>query len=193
MYGNPFNNKVFNGNHDVDRLLALLDDDVDKLKLSMAFIFTTRGIPQVYYGDEILMKNKKPDGRLRQDFPGGWAADTRNAFTAKGRTQAENEVVNYIRTILQWRKNALAIHRGKLTHYVPQNNVYVYFRHTKNARTMVIINNSQQDYAAFSLDRFQESLQGYTRGKEIITGQTLENLQQVRLPKNTALIIDLKR
>ncbi|OJJ23928.1 hypothetical protein BKI52_06145 [marine bacterium AO1-C] len=193
VYGNPFNNKVFNGNHDVDRLLALLGGNVDKLKLSMAFIFTTRGIPQIYYGDEILMKNRKPDGQLRQDFPGGWAQDTRNAFTAKGRTSQENEVVTYIRKILQWRKKASSVHQGKLTHYVPQNNVYVYFRHTKDARTMVIINNGEQGYANYSLERFQESLQGYTKGKEIITGQTMNSLKQVRLPKNTALIIELER
>ncbi|MFD2564744.1 glycoside hydrolase family 13 protein [Aquimarina rubra] len=193
VYGNPGNNKVFNGNHDVDRLLALLDEDVEKLKLSMVFTLTTRGIPQIYYGDEILMKNKRPDGKVRQDFPGGWKGDSRNAFTESGRTPKENEVFNYIKTILNWRKNAKSIHKGKLTHYQPVDNVYVYFRYTNVENTMIIINNSDKDYPTFSLERFEKSLEGYSKGKEILTGKSLENLQNVNLSKHTALIIDLSK
>ncbi|WP_299312013.1 glycoside hydrolase family 13 protein [uncultured Aquimarina sp.] len=191
VYGNPGNNKVFNGNHDVDRLLALLDEDVNKLKLSMAFTLTTRGIPQIYYGDEILMKNKRPDGKVRQDFPGGWKGDERNAFIKQGRTKEENEVFNYVKTILNWRKNAKSIHEGKLTHYQPMDNLYVYFRYTDTESSMIIINNSDKDYQSFSLERFKKSLEGYTKGKEILTGKELQNLQSVFLSKNTALIIDL--
>ncbi|WP_378173107.1 glycoside hydrolase family 13 protein [Aquimarina sp. SS2-1] len=191
VYGNPKNNKVFNGNHDVDRLLALLDDDVEKLKLSMVFTLTTRGIPQIYYGDEILMKNKRPDGKVRQDFPGGWKDDDRNAFTEWGRTPQENEVFNYVKTILNWRKNAKSIHNGKLTHYQPKDNIYVYFRYTDADKTMIIINNSDVDYPTFDLKRFEKSLDGYTKGKEILTEKELKNLQQVNLSKHTALIIDL--
>ncbi|AXT50054.1 alpha-amlyase [Aquimarina sp. BL5] len=191
VYGNPGNNKVFNGNHDVDRLLALLDKDVEKLKLSMVFTLTTRGIPQIYYGDEILMKNKRPDGKVRQDFPGGWQEDSRNAFTESGRTKEENDVFNYVKTILNWRKNAKSIHEGKLTHYQPVDNVYVYFRYTDMENTMIIINNSDKDYPNFDLERFNNSLEGYTKGKDILTGKKLQNLQSVNLSKNTALIIDL--
>ncbi|WP_299220434.1 glycoside hydrolase family 13 protein [uncultured Aquimarina sp.] len=191
VYGSPENNKVFNGNHDVDRLLALLDEDVDKLKLSMAFTLTTRGIPQIYYGDEILMKNKRPDGKVRQDFPGGWKGDGRNAFTKEGRTKEENNVFKYVKTILNWRKNAKSIHEGKLTHYQPMDNVYVYFRYTDTENSMMIINNSDKEYPSFNLERFKKSLEGYTKGKEILTGKELQNLQSVNLSKNTALIVDL--
>jgi len=191
IYGQPNNNKVFNGNHDVDRLLALLDMDVDKLKLSMAFTLTTRGIPQIYYGDEILMKNKKPDGELREDFPGGWYGDQRNAFNAEGRTAQENDMFDYVKTILNWRKTAKAVHQGKLTHYQPIENVYVYFRHTDKENTMVIINNGKKEYKDYSLVRFQESLQGYTNGTDIIQGKKIDQLKSIPLPQNTALIIDL--
>ncbi|SEM13739.1 Glycosidase [Aquimarina amphilecti] len=191
VYGNPENNKVFNGNHDVDRLLALLDDDVNKLKLSMVFTLTTRGIPQIYYGDEILMKNRRPDGRVRQDFPGGWKNDNRNAFTKEGRTKEENDLFEYVKTILNWRKKALAIHNGKLVHYQPINNVYVYFRYTNKENTMIIINNSDKDYINFELNRFKKSLEGYSKGKDIVSGKELQNLKKVNLAKNTAMIIDL--
>ena len=90
VYGDAYNNKIFNGNHDVGRLFTLLNNDIDKLKLSMAFILTTRGIPQLYYGDELVFEGDKPDGQLRKDFPGGWKSDKRNAFTEKGRTTQEN-------------------------------------------------------------------------------------------------------
>ncbi|MHA7058909.1 glycoside hydrolase family 13 protein [Aquimarina sp. M1] len=193
VYGNPENNKVFNGNHDVDRLLALLDGNVEKLKLSMVFTLTTRGIPQIYYGDEILMKHKRPDGKVRQDFPGGWKSDRRNAFTESGRTPEENEVFDYIKTILNWRKNAISVHNGKLTHYQPVDNVYVYFRYTDTKKTMIIINNSDRDYPNFTLERFKKSLAGYTKGKDVLTGKELQNLQRVSLLKNTALIVDLNK
>lgn len=193
VYGNPENNKVFNGNHDVDRLLALLDNDVNKLKLSMVFTLTTRGIPQIYYGDEILMKNRRPDGKVRQDFPGGWKDDDRNAFTKEGRTKEENDLFEYVKTILNWRKNASSIHNGKLVHYQPIDNIYVYFRYTDTENTMVIINNSDKDYTSFELARFQESLEGYSKGKDILSGKKLDTLEQINLAKHTAMIIDLAK
>jgi len=193
VYGNPNNNKVFNGNHDVDRLFALLGENKEKLKLSMAFTLTTRGIPQLYYGDEILMKNKKPDGKIREDFPGGWKGDSRNAFIKKGRTADENEVFNYIKTILDWRKNAEEIHKGKLTHYQPYNNVYVYFRYTENNKTMIIINNSDEQFEQFNLSRFNESLVGYNKGVDILTGNQYNSLKTLNLKPNTALIVELDK
>ncbi|GAA4272754.1 glycoside hydrolase family 13 protein [Aquimarina gracilis] len=193
VYGNAYNNKVFNGNHDQGRIFGILGENVEKLKLSMVFTLTTRGIPQLYYGDEILMKKDKPDGQLREDFPGGWEGDTRNAFTASGRTDKENEVFNYVKTILNWRKNAKSIHQGKLTHYKPDHNVYVYFRHTDNENTMVIINNSDKNIQTFDLTRYYESFKGYSKGIDIITGNNYETLDTIAIGKNTALILDLKK
>ncbi len=193
IYGNPYNNKIFNGNHDVARLFTLLNEDISKLKLSMAFILTTRGIPQLYYGDEILFKGDKPDGILRKDFPGGWDTDTKNAFSKNGRTKLENDAYNYVNTILNWRKNAKEIHEGKLKHYQPLKNIYVYFRDTKTESTMIIINNNNFKVDEFSLERFNESLRGYSKGKDIITNTHFSSLKKVNLKENSALIIKLQR
>ncbi|SNR83314.1 glycoside hydrolase family 13 protein [Lutibacter flavus] len=193
IYGNPYNNKIFNGNHDVARLFTLLNEDISKLKLSMAFILTTRGIPQLYYGDEILFKGDKPDGILRKDFPGGWDTDTKNAFSKNGRTKLENDAYNYVNTILNWRKNAKEIHEGKLKHYQPLKNIYVYFRYTKTESTMIIINNNNFKVDEFSLERFNESLRGYSKGKDIITNTHFSSLKKVNLKENSALIIKLQR
>jgi glycosidase len=191
LYGDAFNNKIFNGNHDVGRLFTLLNEDLDKLKLSMAFILTTRGIPQLYYGDELLFDGDKPDGQLRKDFPGGWKLDKRNAFTEKGRTTQENNTYNYLSAILNWRKTAEEIHIGKLTHYQPIENIYVYFRYTATESTMVIINNSKKAINKFSLESYKESLVGYSSGTDIITNTKLSSLKTINLKANTALIIKL--
>ncbi|MDO5980254.1 glycoside hydrolase family 13 protein [Flavivirga spongiicola] len=191
VYGDAYNNKIFNGNHDVGRLFTLLNDDIDKLKLSMAFTLTSRGIPQLYYGDEILLEGDKPDGQLRKDFPGGWKSDKRNAFTEKGRTPQENGVYNYVSTILNWRKNAIEIHSGKLTHYQPIDNIYVYFRSKNEEKTMVIINNNSKTINKFSLERFKESIQGYSNGTDIITNTYFSSLKSIDLKANSACIIKL--
>ncbi len=192
LYDTPYNNKIFNGNHDVPRLYTELNKNKDKVKLSMAFIFTTRGIPQIYYGDELFFDSPKPDGALRIDFPGGWKSDERNAFVKNERTNDENNLIDYISTILKWRKNAIEIQKGKLKHYKPLNNVYVYFRSYKDEKTMVIINNNNQ-IKELNLNRFNESLQGYSTGLDIIKNKSIDLNKKVIVDSNTALIVKLKK
>ncbi len=193
VYGDPYNNKIFNGNHDVGRLFTLLNEDIDKLKLSMAFVLTTRGIPQLYYGDELLFSGDKPDGQLRKDFPGGWTSDKKNAFRKEGRTKLENDSHQYISTILNWRKTAEEIHHGRLKHFQPLENIYVYFRYTATKSTMVIINNSQKDISNYSLERYKESLIGYSSGMDIITKKQVPSLKLIDLKANSASIIKLSK
>jgi len=192
LYDTPYNNKIFNGNHDVARLYTELNKNKDKVKLSMAFIFTTRGIPQIYYGDELFFDSSKPDGALRYDFPGGWKYDERNAFVKNERTNDENELIDYISTILKWRKNAIEIHKGKLKHYKPINNVYVYFRYYEDEKTMVIINNNNQ-IKELNLNRFNESLLGFNNGLDIIKNKNIDLNKKIAINPNTALIVKLKK
>ena len=78
----------------------------DDFKMVFSILMTTRGIPQMYYGTEIMMggEKSKGDGDIRRDFPGGWAGDEKDAFTAAGRTKEQNEVFDFVRTLLNWRK-----------------------------------------------------------------------------------------
>ena len=192
LYDTPYNNKIFNGNHDVARLYTELNKNKDKVKLSMAFIFTTRGIPQIYYGDELLFDSPKPDGALRYDFPGGWESDKRNAFEKNERTNDENELVDYVTTILKWRKNAIEIHKGELKHYKPMDNIYVYFRYYEDEKTMVIINNNDE-VKELNLNRFNESLQRFSSGLDIIENKSIDLNKKVTINSNTALIVKLKK
>ena len=112
----------------------------------MVFLLTTRGIPQIYYGTEILMTGDKGkgDGDLRKDFPGGWQGDARDCFVKDGRTALENEAFEFTRRLLNWRKGNQVIGKGSLKHYSIQNGVYVYQREF-NGKSVVIIMNGTDD------------------------------------------------
>ena len=194
LYDSPENSKIFNGNHDQPRPFNVLGKDKEKVKLSFAFVLTTRGIPQIYYGDELLFDGPKPDGVLRKDFPGGWKKDKRDLFREDDRTQDETEVHSYVKNILAWRKDAKEIHKGKLKHYKPKDeNVYVYFRYLENEATMVIINNSEKAYNDFDLSHYAESLDGYQSGMDVITKRRYESLDAIDLGPNQAYIVELER
>jgi len=172
LYKDPSYNCIFLDNHDMDRVLTVINEDYDKFKMGINWLLTLRGIPQLYYGTEILMKNSKnpSDGQVRLDFPGGWAGDKENKFTAAGRTQKENDAFNYVRTLAQFRKNSSAIKTGKLMQYIPQNGLYIYFRYDKN-QTVMIITNTGEKKADIKLNRFSERTNGFTKMKNIFTGK----------------------
>jgi len=194
VYSHPENLVLFADNHDGDRFYSKMGEDIRKFKLAMAFLMTTRGIPQVYYGTEILMTGLEHNGHgdIRKDFPGGWPGDTRDAFTAEGRTKAQNEAFNYLKTLMNWRKTKAVIHHGKLTHYIPQDGVYVYFRYNENESVMVLLNNTDK---AKTVDgkRFKENFSGYTKGRSVMDHKIIENLQSITVPAKSPMIIELEK
>src|SRR6202042_855140 len=115
-------NEIFFDNHDQDRFYSVIGEDFAKYKMGIALLLTQRGIPQIYYGTEILMKNfKNPsDAEVRKDFPGGWKGDPDNKFISSGRTATENEAYDYVKTLAHFRQNASAIKSGKMMQFVPE-------------------------------------------------------------------------
>ncbi|MDN5291221.1 MAG: neopullulanase, partial [Anaerophaga sp.] len=194
LYPDVNNMLVFPENHDVGRIYTILQEDLRKMKMITAFFATIRGIPQWYYGSEILMTGNGYDGHanIRHDFPGGWPGDEINAFTSEGRTDEQNEMVNYLSTILNFRKNSKAIHHGKTRHFVPENNVYVYFRYLDNEAVMVILNNSDNVARTLSGKRFDEILSRYNNGTDILTGKKLSAFDSFKIDAKSAKIIELK-
>ncbi len=196
LYPNPLNIMIFADNHDVTRFHREKDKSLGRFKLGMAFLLTVRGIPQIYYGTEILMTGTDENfshGKLRKDFPGGWPDDTKNAFTSRGRTKMQNEAWDYLQKILQWRKTSKAIHYGKLTHFIPEDNIYVYFRHTESDKVMIILH-SNFTPRKLDLTRFSELLSGHKTGHEIISGKTIDLTQdKLQLAPRSAMIIELKQ
>ena len=128
MYGSPNELLVFPENHDVTRLYTALGNNFESWKQAIAFILTTRGIPQIYYGTEYLDHNNEggEHGYLRKDFPGGWAGDTVNVATGKGLSDKQTEAFRYISTILNWRKTSEVVTKGKLTQFIPEGDTYTY-------------------------------------------------------------------
>jgi glycosidase len=136
IYEDAYNNVNFLDNHDQTRFLTQVGDDVTKLKTGLMWLLTARGIPQMYYGTEILMKGSTSpyDGNVRLDFKGGWKNDTENKFLSSGRTAKENEMFDLVKTVANFRKNSSALTTGKFMQYVPQDGLYVYFRYDDKQR-----------------------------------------------------------
>ncbi len=194
LYPEPLRNVIFLDNHDMTRFYTQTGKSLSAYKMGLSFIMTTRGIPQLYYGTEIVMEGDKSlgDGRLRDDFPGGWPGDTKNVFAATGLSDVEKEALAFTRLILNWRKSKEVIHTGNLKHYIPTDGVYVYFRYNCNESVMVIINTNQKESRTISGEKYAESLEGFTHGTDIITGRKIADLNSFTIAPETAMIIELK-
>ena len=133
----------------------------------------------------------KGDADIRQDFPGGWKGDANNAFSASGRTAEQAKYFDFSKKILNWRKNKEVIHTGKLTHYIPESNVYVYFRHNDKETVMVVINNAP-DSQKLNLTRFQENIKSFTSGNDILSGKNIDLKNELSIEGKTSMILELK-
>ena len=196
LYPNVNNMFVFMENHDTERWNEVMNGDVNDYKLGLSLISTVRGIPQVYYGSEIGMRGDKSkgDAAIRQDFPGGWKSDKQSAFTNEGRTVEQKTFHDFTAKLFNWRKNKEVIHSGKTKHYMPQSNVYVYFRYNENESVMVILN-ANPEKQTFKLDRFAESLNGFTSGKDIISDKVLpiNTNGEITIDGKSSMIIELRK
>jgi len=147
----------------------------------------------LYYGAEIGMKNfSAPDGLVREDFKGGWPGDAQNKFTAAGRNADENELFNYVSTLANYRKNNTVLQTGKLMQYVPQDNVYTYFRYNDSKTVMIVLNPNEKE-AAISPARFTERTAGFTQAKDIVTGKTWPLSDSLRIPAASTQVMELIR
>jgi glycosidase len=189
-YPDANNNLTFLDNHDMTRFFLSVGRDLNKFKMGVALLLTTRGIPQLYYGSELLMDG---DGgyhpNVRKDFPGGWINDNKNAFTKAGRSKEENEAFDFCKTLLNWRKNQTAIHAGKITHYIPEDNIYVYFRSTADKKVMVILNGNPVN-KDLNMGRFSEQIPKAASGYDVINGKTIMLPATLNISANSVIILE---
>ena len=192
VYANPMNLLTFLDNHDTSRFVQTdeMAKNLKRYKQAMVFLLTTRGIPQIYYGTEILMTGDKGkgDGDLRKDFPGGWQGDTRNCFAKNGRTALENEAFEFTRQLLNWRKGNQVIGKGSLKHYSIQNGVYVYQREF-NGKSVVVIMNGTDDSKELDLTPYQEILPR-ENAFDVLTGKNVDLSKKLRLDGRENLILN---
>ena len=192
LYYDPNSLVIFADNHDTDRFFSKIGEDKDDYKIAMAFLMTTRGIPLIYYGTEIGMTGFEHEGHgmIREDFPGGWPEDTISAFTGGDRTGLQNDMHAYLQNLMNWRKSNEVVQHGKLTHFIPEDGTYVYFRHNEQGCVMVILNNSDEDQNLDTV-KYQECMKDYDSGREIIRGNKIKDLDEIMVPAKAAMIIEL--
>lgn len=183
---------VFPDNHDMSRFFTQVNENLDLFNLGLTYMLTTRGTPQIYYGTEILMSNPGTDdhGIIRSDFPGGWQGDSKNAFSNTGLTSKEIEAKNFIQKLLKWRENKPVIHHGKMLHFVPGENIYVYFRYDNKEKIMVILSLNKKDQI-IDLSRFKEILPETFSAFDIISGKKLEVANFLLVPANKSMIMEI--
>jgi neopullulanase len=194
QYPDPQNLVIFPDNHDMPRFFVQVNKDVDLFKMGIGFILTTRGIPQLYYGTEILLSHNSTrdhDSQFRKDFPGGWTGDEINGFTGQGLTSGEKDVQNFVRKLLLWRKDKDVIHSGKLLHFVPFDGMYVYFRYNETNKVMVVLNKNTQE-TLLKTDRLAEMLHGCSSATEIISGKTWNDFSNIILPPKSVSVFEIK-
>jgi glycosidase len=179
-------------NHDMARYSNAVKDDVKLIKMGMAMLATVRGYPQYYYGDEILIDGKGGSYEdARHCFPGGWAHHEKNAFDPKQRTKEQKEVYNYLRSILQFRKTSEALCYGKMTHFLPDDGVYCFFRYTDNQKVMVVVN-SNEKAKKLNLERFNEmDIVGH-QARNVATGRMVNLKETHKFEGKTVTILEIK-
>ena len=194
LYSDPMMNVTFLDNHDMSRFFEHIGKREAEFKMALAWLMTTRGTPQIYYGTELMMghENRGGDDEVwRQTMPGGFPNDSRSVFTKEGRTQKENEIHEYTKKLIHWRNSSPAIHEGKLVHFIPQDNVYVYFRVHKDQTVMVVMNNSEENRTLERV-RFAEILDKFKSGQNVMSNRTIDLSDDFSVDAKSSVILELK-
>ncbi len=171
VYKNPTREVIFLDNHDMSRFFSVVKEDVVKYKSAITWLLTCRGIPEIYYGDEIGVTGvtSPNDGHVRLDFPGGWPSDSSNKFLAVDRNPQEEGIWNYYAKLANFRKASSALTTGKMMQYIPKDSVYVYFRYS-NTQTVMVVMNTGKEQKIIQPSDYAERTNGFSKTKNIITG-----------------------
>ncbi|MBO7487587.1 MAG: cyclomaltodextrinase N-terminal domain-containing protein [Bacteroidales bacterium] len=202
---------TFFANHDHARTGDVLREDPARMKLAITLLATLRGIPQLYYGDEMMFLERKDvpshDGAKRIDFPGGWEDDTIDLFDKDGRELAPRiyehagELHDYTANLFNWRKGNKAVQEGKTLHFLSRANIgssnitdntYAYFRYTDTDAVFVYINNSFEPHA-LDWDHYREFVEGPVNGRDVLTGENITLRNGITIAPKSALVVEFKR
>lgn len=192
LYANPSSVLAFIDNHDTDRFLGEGRDTL-ALKQALALLLTINRIPQIYYGTEILMKGTKAvtDGHVRRDFPGGFPGDERNAFTAEGRTNAENAFFSWLSRLLNWRRTTGSdiVSQGRQVQFIPQNGVYVLAREYRGKHLLTILNGTTES-REFRWQRYREMTPEGAMATEVTSGRRYNLNRNITLRPRQTLVLE---
>ncbi len=191
LYKKPNNNIIFLDNHDMTRIHSSLGESIPKTKMAYAWLYTCRGIPQLYYGSEVLMKGiSNPDGWVRLDFPGGWAGDQKNAFTETGLNNDELDFLHFVQTLGAYRNKSSALKTGDMMQYLPEDGLYVYFRYDNN-KTVMCVMNTDSKARLVDITKYDERTHNFKGGIDIIAGNKIGT--QFSIQAMTMQVIELTK
>jgi len=192
LYEDPAANVIFLDNHDMSRFFSQTGEDVAGQKMGLGWLLTARGIPQLYYGTEVLMKGiANPDGNVRRDFPGGWPGDVKNAFTGAGLTADEAGVQQLVKKLGQFRLHSSALRNGQMMQYVPERSLYVYFRFDGH-QTVLCAMNTGNKAMTVDFSRFRERTGGFNTGVDVVTGERYPLGRPASIPGRTMWVLELQ-
>ncbi len=193
VYKDPTRQVIFLDNHDLSRFFSVVNEDVLKYQSALTWLLTCRGIPQIYYGDELATTGftRPSDGYVRLDFPGGWAGDLLNKFSAEGRTQKDKIIHDHIALLANYRKTSSALTTGKFMQYIPVEGVYVYFRFDEKQTIMVVLNTSKTE-AKVNIENYKERTKGFLKMKNIFTKEITASKELIIPYKQSAVYELLK-
>lgn len=193
LYEDPYRNVTFLDNHDLDRFLSRVGENKEKFNTGLNWLLTLRGVPMIYYGTEILMKNfSNPDGLVREDFPGGWSDDPISKFTQGGRSESEQEAYDHTRKLITLRKQYQALGTGKFTQYVPHDGSYIYFRYD-NQDTIMVIANTHDRQTQLHTHRFEQFIDTNTTFVNLLEDREISLSDAMKLGPYESKIILLKK
>ena len=194
LYSNPNNLLIFPDNHDMARFYTQVNNDLDLFKMGIVYYNTMRGIPQFYYGTEILMnsdENPGDHGLIRTEFPGGWPDHSKNAFTGDGLSYEELQTQSFFKEILNWRKANEVIHNGKLIQFAPKDEIYSYFRILNDKMVWVIFNRNNSS-KTLEISRFDELISNKEFGYDVLNKKSISIKNNIVIEKKSALIIEIE-
>jgi glycosidase len=194
LYHDQTNLLTFFDNHDISRGLFVANKDVDRYKAALTILLTTRGIPKIFYGSEIGIVGDNKHGTIRSPFPGGFEYDSLNVFYSCDRTDYQQDIFDFTKNLLELRKNHKSLSEGKLTHFYPFNNIYVYFRETENEKTMIVVNGSDFD-SEIDLNNYKETLASTNKIKNLKSNDEFDipTNKKINIKKKSAEIFLLEK
>lgn len=190
LYNHPEWLVTFVDNHDEGRFYGMVGKDFNKYKMGLTLLYTLRGIPCLYYGTEILMQETDGHGKMRQDFPGGWKEDARNAFVPAGRTEEENRAFDLVKALTKLRRENSALTTGKTIQFAPNNGAYAYARMDEQSSFLVFVNGSSKP-VAFTTSYYDEVLHGQRTLTDALLGSAVELGATVELGPWEVLVLKL--
>jgi len=191
IYQNPRQLMVFGDNHDMDRIFTQLNEDTELMFMAINFLSVVRGVPQWYYGTEILASSSHARGHhgyIRSDFPGGWKGDAVDAFTGVGLSDAQKSMQSYMGAMLRWRAQQPAIHIGGTLHFAPDDELYVMARTSRRGQVLLVINRSNRARTLNAAD-YDEVLRGQRMLQRAPTGEAVNWNESLNIPPMSSVVL----